>query len=108
MGEDAERWATEAAEKPGAYLHQVSSNGIGWSAADNLDRIAQARERVAMGLRVAEGLAASDITQLGLELDAASLDSFEQLGLVTRDKGRVALTATGRLAADRISAEISP
>ncbi|HEV7691283.1 MAG TPA: radical SAM family heme chaperone HemW [Hyphomonadaceae bacterium] len=103
-----ERWATEAAEKPGGYLHEVSTNGIGWSAAESLDRIAQARERVSMGLRVAEGLAASDIMELGLELDAASLESFEQLGLVTRDNGRVALTAKGRLAADRISAEISP
>jgi oxygen-independent coproporphyrinogen-3 oxidase len=107
-GEAAERWATEAAEKPGAYLHEVSANGIGWSAAESLDRIAQARERVSMGLRVAEGLAAGDIAELGLELDAASLDSFEQLGLLTRNSGRVALTATGRLAADRISAEISP
>jgi len=61
-----------------------------------------------MGLRVAEGFAASDIAELGLELDAASLESFEQLGLVTHDNGRIALTVKGRLAADRISAEISP
>jgi putative oxygen-independent coproporphyrinogen III oxidase len=107
-GNGAERWATEAAEKPGAYLHQVSANGIGWSAADSLDRIAQARERVSMGLRVAEGLAASDIAELGLELNAASLEAFEQLGLLTRGGGRIALTVKGRLAADRISAEISP
>jgi len=107
-GETLERWAVEAAEKPGAYLHQVSSNGIGWSAAESLDRIAQARELVSMGLRVAEGFAASDIAELSLELDAASLESFEQLGLLTRTNGRIALTVKGRLAADRISAEISP
>jgi oxygen-independent coproporphyrinogen-3 oxidase len=110
MGNDetCERWATEAAEKPGHYLHQVATNGIGWSAADNLDRIAQARERVAMGLRVEEGFVISDIAELGLELDEPSLIAFEELGLLTRNYGRIALTPKGRLTADRISAEISP
>ena len=107
-GNEAERLATEAADRPGEYLHDVAANGIGWSSTDSLDRIAQARERVSMGLRVAEGFAATDITDLGLDLNEASLDSFEQLGLLTRPGGRIALTLKGRLAADRVAAEISP
>jgi oxygen-independent coproporphyrinogen-3 oxidase len=107
-GNEAERLATEAADRPGEYLHDVSANGIGWSSTDSLDRIAQARERVSMGLRVAEGFAATDITDLGLDLNEASLAALEQLGLLTRRDGRIALTLKGRLAADRIAAEISP
>lgn len=103
-----ERWATEAAEKPGHYLHQVRVNGLGWSAADVLDPLSQARERIAMGLRVIEGLALADVEELGLEIDAAKLAELESLGLLTRQNGRIALTMKGRLAADRIAAEIAP
>jgi len=105
---NGERWAVEAAEKPGAYLHQVKTNGVGWSAVDRLDALAQARERVAMGLRVIEGLAISDVEELGFTLDGAKLIEFAELGLLSHANGRVALTVKGRLAADRIAAEISP
>lgn len=102
------RWATEAAEKPGHYIQQVKSHGLGWSAVEALDPLAQARERIAMGLRVSEGLAHADVEELGLALDAEKLAAFEGLGLVRRSDGRIALTLKGRLAADRIAAEIAP
>jgi putative oxygen-independent coproporphyrinogen III oxidase len=102
------RIATDAAEKPGEYLKQVASQGIGWASGEALDALAQARERVAMGLRVVEGLAVSDIEELGLRLDAERIADFAKLGLLALDDDRVALTLKGRLAADRVAAEISP
>ncbi len=103
-----ERWAVEAAEKPAQYIQQVKATGLGWAAADALDALAQARERVAMGLRVAEGFAPADVEELGLALDAEKLADLETLGLLTQANGRVALTLKGRLAADRIAAEVAP
>jgi putative oxygen-independent coproporphyrinogen III oxidase len=103
-----ERWAVVAAEKPGEYLRQVNVNGLGWISVDALDPLAQARERVSMGLRVIEGFAASDITELGLSLNAERLTEFAAASLVTHTGGRIALTRSGRLMADRIAAEISP
>lgn len=103
-----ERWAVVAAEKPPEYLRQVNANGLGWAAVDALDPLAQARERVSMGLRVSEGFPVSDITELGLSLDAARIEEFAATGLLTNENGRIALTRSGRLMADRIAAEISP
>ncbi|MBK8840166.1 MAG: radical SAM family heme chaperone HemW [Hyphomonadaceae bacterium] len=103
-----QRWAIEAAEKPGEYLRQVRTTGLGWAVVDTLDPLAQARERVSMGLRVVEGFAISDITELDLQLAAAPVAEFAAAGLITNENGRIALTRSGRLMADRIAAEISP
>lgn len=107
-----ERWAIEAAEKPGDYLRQVSTQGLGWAVADKLDAVADARERVAMGLRVEEGFARALVEELGLELNAARVAELVSDGLLStglpRGGARVALTAAGRLLADRIAAEIAP
>lgn len=103
-----ERWAIEAAEKPGEYVRQVSVNGLGWAGVDKLDDVAHARERVAMGLRVEEGFARADVSELGLTLDEARVRSLAADGLLADAGGRVALTAAGRLLADRIAAEIAP
>ncbi len=103
-----ERWAVEAAEKPGHYLHQIKANGIGWAAVDRLDAVGQARERVAMGLRVVEGFAVADVEELGLQLDAEKVAEFAAEGLLVRGDGRIALTREGRLLADRVAGEIAP
>lgn len=102
------RRATEAADSPGEYLKLVNSTGLGWSAETVLDPLAQARERVAMGLRVVEGFAASDIAELGFDLNPDKLTEFAALGLLANANGRIALTRSGRLMADRIASEISP
>lgn len=108
LTEGGKRFATEAADKPDAYMRQVSANGLGWSAIDELDALAQARERIAMGLRHAAGLPVSDVAELGLALNADALAGFARLGLLSVKEGRVALTQSGRLTADRIAAELSP
>jgi putative oxygen-independent coproporphyrinogen III oxidase len=105
---DGVRLAVEAVERPGDYLKQIIARGVGFAAPETLDALAQARERVSMGLRVAEGLAIANIDELGLSLDQARIAEFADLGLLTHAGGRIALTLKGRLAADRIAAEISP
>jgi oxygen-independent coproporphyrinogen-3 oxidase len=103
-----ERWATEAADRPGDYMQQVTSNGLGWAMVEKLDDLAHARERVAMGLRVAEGFRVSDVHELGQMPDATRVSEFMREGLVSASEDRVALTPAGRLLADRIASEISP
>jgi oxygen-independent coproporphyrinogen-3 oxidase len=105
---DGKRIATEAVERPGDYLRQVAASGVGFASAETLDALAQARERIAMGLRVVEGLAVSDIAELGFVLNEARIADLADLGLLTHAGGRMALTQKGRLAADWIAAEISP
>ena len=102
------RIATHAEDNPGAYLKQVGASGVGWKEEETLGPLAQARERVAMGLRVLEGFAVSDIDELGFQPDSSRIAEFEELGLLSSSHGRIALTVKGRLAADRIAAEISP
>ena len=102
------RLATEAAERPGDYLKLASGDSAGIASEEKLDPLAQARERIAMGLRVVEGLAMADVEELGFAVDAARLREFAELGLLTTANGRIALTMKGRLAADRIAAEIAP
>lgn len=102
-----ERWAIEAAEKPGEYLQQVKAQGLGWAVTEKLEAVADARERVAMGLRVVEGFERALVAELGLALDEVRVAELVRDGLLT-DGARVALTAEGRLLADRIAGEIAP
>lgn len=102
------RFATEAADSPGQYAQLVSRNGLGWSAIDQLDGLAQVRERIAMGLRRVEGLPLADVAELGFALDADRLAEFERLGLLDVGEDAAALKLAGRLTADRIAAELSP
>jgi len=103
-----ERWATEAADRPEDYCRQVSANGFGWVKIEKLEDIAHARERVAMGLRLAEGFRVSDVHELGQMPDATRVSELMREGLLTASADRIALTQIGRLLADRIAAEISP
>lgn len=108
LTEGGARFATEAADSPGQYLQLVKQNSLGWSAVDELDALAQVRERIAMGLRLVEGMPATDVSELGFALNSDKLAQFAELGLLVQHDGLIALTASGRLAADRIAAEISP
>ena len=102
-----ERWVIEAAEKPGEYLRQVTTQGLGWAMAEKLEPVGDARERVAMGLRVVEGFGRELIAELGLALEETRVAELVKQGLLV-DGARVALTPEGRLLADRIAAEIAP
>jgi putative oxygen-independent coproporphyrinogen III oxidase len=93
------RLATEAHERPEAYIAAVSANGVGWSEASALTAEEQEEERVLMGLRAREGVA-----RAGLSADA--ITSLVSEGYIIATDDRVALSAKGRLLADRVSAEL--
>ncbi|MEZ5938229.1 MAG: coproporphyrinogen-III oxidase family protein, partial [Hyphomonadaceae bacterium] len=102
------RSAVEAAARPPEYIEQVEKTGVGWLAEERLTPLDQVRERIAMGLRVREGFARADVTELGFDIDAGALARLSGQGLVSDDGRRIALTPKGRLFADRIAAELSP
>jgi oxygen-independent coproporphyrinogen-3 oxidase len=89
-------------------VQAVKAAGVGWAATEELSALDQARERLAMGLRVAEGVALADIAALGFSPDARQAAVMAELGFLIEDDGRLRLTDRGRLAADRVTAEISP
>lgn len=105
---DGDRIAFEAERRPAAYIDRVADKGYGWAVSETLSVLDQARERVAMGLRMAEGIPVSELSDLGLELDASAIAEARELGLLIDEQERIALTMRGRLAADRIAAMISP
>lgn len=105
---EGKRFAIETEEKPGAYLKAVRAAGLGWSLAEALSPLDQARERLAMGLRLVEGMPLADVTALGADVDETVLSELSGLGLLGRAAGRIALSEKGRLAADRIVAMIAP
>lgn len=101
------RLATSAADRPGDYLKRLET-GWGVAECETLNALAQARERVAMGLRVVEGFPRTDISELGLALDIQGSSDARALGLIEEDAARIRLTPAGRLAADRVAAMIAP
>lgn len=102
------RHAIEAERRPAAYIERVTSAGNGWAVNEPLSVVDQARERVAMGLRMTEGIPALELSDLGLELDRSAILDLREQGLLADDSDTIALTVRGRLAADRIAAIISP
>jgi putative oxygen-independent coproporphyrinogen III oxidase len=105
---DGRRYAVEALARPGSYLRAVRESGRGFTALDVLSDLDAAREEIAMGLRLAEGMALRRLVQLGANLGAARVEEFETLGLLKRVDERLRLTGAGMLAADRIVAELAP
>ncbi len=105
---DGRRLAREAERRPADYINRVAENGHGWVSSEELTRLDQARERVAMGLRMCEGISSGELADLGFELETTHLEDLRTQGLLLDENGRIALTRRGRLAADRIAGMISP
>lgn len=102
---EGQRLATNAWRGLKPYIAEVASRGLGWESAQALSAQAQGEELVLMGLRLHEGLelARAEIL-LGFSLDCAAL---LQGGWAHHpEPGRLALTASGRLIADRIATEL--
>ncbi len=105
----ASRFATRAILKPDQYITQVAKTGTGWDQLDPLNTIDVAREVLAMGLRVADGVELARVEGLAASpVDANVLETLSASGLITIAASRLALSADGRLLADRIAAELSP
>ena len=102
------RFAAEAKEKPGEYTAAVRRTGRGSEAEIRLTAAEDFAERVLMGLRIAEGIDRAALSEAtGLSLDENRLGQLASDGWITVTPERVALTASGRLLADRIGGELA-
>lgn len=102
------RLAAEAKEKPGEYAAAVRQAGRGSEAEIHLTPAEDFAERVMMGLRIAEGIDRAALTAAtGLSLDHGRISRLASDGWIAVTPERVALTAQGRLLADRIGGELA-
>ena len=92
--------ATQRHKKPENFLSAVERNAHGISSEDRLDATTRATESPLMGLRLAEGISLSRLSERtgiasdGL-LDTHAVDKIAQLGLIRRDGDRVTVTPQG-------------
>lgn len=101
----AGRVATEAEHAPEAWLSVVEEKGSGATSIEELDPHAQLVEKLAMGLRLAEGIALGPGERESLNRDGA-LDRLVEGGLVIDDPERLGLTAAGRPVLNAALAEL--
>ncbi|WP_420430285.1 radical SAM family heme chaperone HemW [Hyphobacterium sp.] len=102
------RIASSTALRPDDYCQRVADTGTG-SDSETLSAIDEARERILMGLRVAEGLDANALLAATcLAPNRGEAERFQQQGLLAKRQHRLALTPAGRLYADGIAAALCP
>lgn len=105
---DGARIATHAAARPAHYQLSMQMP-LERSSLSELSPLDNARELLALGLRSEAGFDLERIDLVtGREIDAATLASFVDSGLIHQKGQTIALTQEGRLLADRIAAELSP
>ncbi len=103
------RYASEAERQPAAYIANVQALASGWSEASKLYPLDAARELLAMGLRPAGGIDRRRIEALsGKPLAQDKIDVFVSEGWMIEAGSVIALTPSGRLLADALTAELSP
>ena len=103
--------ATQRHKKPENFLSAVERNAHGISSEDRLDAATRATESLLMGLRLAEGISLSrlsDRTGIASDdlLDIHAIDKIAQLGLIRRDGDRVTVTPQGMPLLDAILPQI--
>lgn len=102
------RHALEAQRRPGDYIDAVAEHGIGWIAETALTAEEFADEMLIMGLRINEGIDIAAFEALrGRPLDRDAVAWLQAQGWITQSAGRVGLTRSGRLVANRIAAELA-
>jgi len=104
-------FATQRHKKPENFLSAVERNAHGISSEDRLDAATRATESLLMGLRLAEGISLSrlsDRTGIASDnlLDTHAVDKIAQLGLIRRDGDRVTVTPQGMPLLDAILPQI--
>lgn len=104
---DGARIATEAHARPHDYIKAVSLTGTGLNLRDILTQDDTAHELVTMGLRPATGIAFARIERLlGRAIKPETLAHLRAGGWLAESSQTLALTAPGRLLADRIALEL--
>ena len=104
-------FATQRHKKPENFLSAVERNAHGISSEDRLDAATRATESLLMGLRLAEGISLSrlsDRTGIASDnlLDTHAVDKIAQLGLIRSDGDRVTVTPQGMPLLDAILPQI--
>jgi oxygen-independent coproporphyrinogen-3 oxidase len=108
MSHGGKRYALEAQRRPADYIDAVNERGVGWVSEQQLTSSEHADEMLIMGLRTDEGLDLARINVLRAKsIDPAAVAWLAEQGLVTANDGRIVLTRSGRVLANRIAAELA-
>jgi len=104
-------FATQRHKKPENFLSAAERNAHGISSEDRLDAATRATESLLMGLRLAEGISLSRLSdRTGITsdnlLDIHAVDKIAQLGLIRRDGDHVTVTPQGMPLLDAILPQI--
>lgn len=103
------RYATEAERRPEAYIAGVQMLKEGWADAGKLPPLEVARELLAMGLRVSEGVDLRRVELVsGQPVPRDKIEVFAEQGWVLLQGAELSLTESGRLLADALTAELAP
>ena len=103
--------ATQRHKKPENFLSAVERNAHGISSEEHLDAATRATESLLMGLRLAEGISLTRLSErTGIAadklLDIEAVDKIEALGLITRNADHVTVTPQGMPLLDAILPQI--
>lgn len=102
------RLATEAQRRPADYIDAVKESGVGWIAEARLTPQEIADEVLLMGLRVKAGVDLARVERLrGAPLNRQALHWLAEQELVVHEDGRIRLTRSGRLLANKVVAELA-
>ncbi len=110
LSTQAGRLATCAHRRPHEYIAalQEAPHQPAHAEREPLSGSQAAMEALSLGLRPVQGLELARIAALaGRPLDAAVIDDLQDMGLLDQHDGRIALSAAGRLLADRIAAQLA-
>lgn len=104
---DGARIALEAQRRPADYIDAVAEHGVGWISEATLTGEEASDETLLMGLRIAEGVDLARVETLrGRPLNREALNWLCEQELTQHEHGRVRLTRSGRLLANKIAAEL--
>ena len=98
---DGVRTATVARRRIADYVEGVAA-GTPWSEQETLDSRAAAEERLLLGLRTVEGVAAADFARLGLSPGVNPVAGLVADGFLAVVDDRIAATARGRPVLDAV------
>jgi putative oxygen-independent coproporphyrinogen III oxidase len=102
------RTLTETALRPTDYIRRVSENNTG-ATSSILSALDEVRERILMGMRIADGVDLVEIERLtGLTVDEGEVARYIEQDWLARSNHRLAFTPEGRLLADGLAAAICP
>ncbi len=98
----ANRFALATEKHPETWRQSVLQSGHGIVAEESVSAEEQSRERLLMGMRIAEGISPGDFA-----LDPKKIAALEALGLVTSTGDRLAATLAGRRILNAVIRELA-